>query len=568
LSLRRICSRPALLSLFGFSVVANLLMLTGPLFMLQIYDRVLASGSVPTLVGLTVLAIFALAAMAGIEAARGSLLQRVAVRFEEEHNPEVFTSAVSARLAGRRNAHQLLLDVETIRSFLNGPGVLAMLDAPWAPLFLLLIFAFHPVLGLVAAGGAACLFVLAGLNEALASGTQRRGSAALAETHGLGESALHCAQASAAMGMVAALRHRWAAAKVEGLALLVRAGERSGLVQAASRGLRQALQIAMLAVGAALVIDKDITAGVMIVASIIMGRALAPVEQSIGHWRSFEAARVAWRRLADLLAAMPDRRTALPLPAISGAIALDRVVCVPPGARAPVLKSVSFAVDAGTALAIVGPSGAGKSTLVRVLTGIWPPVSGTVRIDGATPQDYGEDGLGRHIGYVPQEIELLDGTVAENIARFAIGPDEDEIIRAARQAGAHDLILGLPEGYDTRITDFGRTLSGGERQRIALARALYGRPAIVILDEPSAHMDRAGEEALLHALREVKNAGATTIMVAHRPSLLQHVDQVLVLDDGRVLAFGSRDDVIAKLTPPKLAHPLPGHAAEPRSLAG
>ena len=568
LSIRRICARPAALSLVGFSVLGNLLMLTGPLFMLQIYDRVLASDSVPTLVALTALAAIALATMAGLEATRGALLQRIAVQFEASHSPRVFASALWARLTGRKRSGQYLSDIETVRHFLNGQGVIAILDAPWAPLYLVLIFGFHPMLGIVATGGAVLLFALAWLNDRVASHVQRQGAATLSETQRFADAALQCAHAATAMGMAPSLGRRWMAMKLEALALTKQAGERTGLVQAASRAVRHGLQVAMLATGAILVIDKSITAGVMVAASIIMGRALSPVEQAIGHWRSFEAARSAWARLTELLRAVPPQRSAMPLPKPQGRLAVERVVCVPPGAREPVLKGISFDIRAGEALAIIGPSGAGKSSLAKVMAGIWQPTSGAVRIDGAMLEDYGAAARGSYLGYMPQEVELLDGTISENISRHEEDPDKAEVIRAAQQAGAHELILRFPDAYQTRIEDLGRSLSGGERQRIALARALYGKPSVVILDEPSSNLDRDGEIALMNALEALKETGVTSVLVAHRPSLLGHVDRVLVLDEGRIVAFGSRDEVTAKLFPTGTVHPLSVRAPEPRTIAG
>lgn len=560
--------RSAAVAVVAFSIFSNVLMLTGPLFMLQIYDRVLASNSVPTLLALTILAALALLAMAGLEAMRGALLQRVAVRFEAEHGPRIFRAAVWSRLIGKVQSNQYLSDLETVRHFLNGQGVVAILDAPWAPLYLLVIFMFHPVLGLVAAGGAVLLFGFAWFNDVTTRQIQRQGATALLETQRISDATLQCAQAVVAMGMTASLCRRWTIAKLNALTLIKQAGERTGLVQAMSRTVRHGLQIAMLAAGAMLVIDKSITAGVMVVASIIMGRALSPVEQTIGHWRSLEAARTAWRRMAELLRIAPADHAILPLPKPSGRISVAQVVCVPPGGCSPILKSISFEIRAGEALAIVGHSGAGKSSVAKVLVGAWKPASGTVRLDGAALHDYGDEILGSHIGYLPQEVDLLEGTIADNIARFSTIRDDAEIVRAAQQAGAHELILHLPEGYETPITDFGRTLSGGERQRIALARALYGKPSLLVLDEPSSNLDREGELALMRALSSAKAMGMTTVVVAHRPSLLEHTDRVLVLDEGRIAAFGTRDEVFARLFPQGIVHSLQGRDPTPQSIAG
>ena len=550
----------------AFSIFSNVLMLTGPLFMLQIYDRVIASSSVPTLVGLTVLAAAALLTMAGLEIMRSAVLQRLAVRFEASCGPEVFEAAVWSRISGRAAGGQYLSDLETLRHFINGQGVIAILDAPWAPFYLVVIFQFHPMLGAVASVGAALLFGLAWINEVATADPQRRGAVALADTQRFSDASLQCSHAARAMGMISSLCRRWADEKLTALGFVLCAGERSAVAQAVSRCVRHGLQIAMLAAGALLVIDKSITAGVMVVASIIMGRALSPVEQAIGHWRSLQAARMAWKRLTDVLQAAPPKRATVALPKPKGAISVEQLFSVPPGARMPALKSISFEVRAGEQLAIIGHSGAGKSSLAKILVGVWQPASGTVRFDGAALHDYDPEVLGRQVGYLPQEVDLLEGTIADNIARFSNPRDDAEIVRAARQADAHDLILRMPDGYETRMTDFGRSLSGGERQRVALARALYGRPSVVVLDEPAANLDRDGELALMRALSSAREAGTTTVLVAHRPSLIEQADRVLVLDEGRIAAFGTRDEVFARLFPRGVVHSLQGRDPEPQAL--
>lgn len=544
-------------SVIGFSVLANLLMLTGPLYMLQLYDRVLASGSMSTLYALTVLAALALVTMAVLETARANILGWAAARFDLAVGSRVLDASFEADKANGTGGREALRDVETVRNFVSGQGPITFLDAPWVPAYLLLIFLFHPLLGVIATAGAAVLFALAAINELASRRQQKQSASHLADARMTASSVLANSNAVAAMGLLPALRRRWQAAEEKGMAYLLRGGERTNAIQGMSRGTRHALQIAMLGSGAALAIEGTITAGVMIVASIIMGRALAPVEQAIGSWRAFQNARSSWARLKDLTdvhAPVADDKV---LPEAQGRIELENVVCVAPGSDLPILRGISFAVDPGEFIAVIGPSGAGKSSLVRLLTGIWGPAAGSVRLDGARMTDYGADALNGRLGFVPQEVELLDGTIAENICRFADAPDEEEIKRVAQLAGAEEFILKTEQGYETLLVNGGHPLSGGQRQCIALARAAYGRPPVLILDEPTSSLDNDGEIALHNLIQDARANGSTVVLIAHKPSLVTQADKVLVLKNGTPQAFAPVDEILPMVTPPRNASPSP-----------
>lgn len=532
-----------------FSCFINLLMLVGPLYMLQVYDRVLASRSEDTLLALTALAVGLIALSAFLELVRSRILVRLGARFDTDLNARVFSALFAQQLQGRTaNGGQNLRDMNSLRGFLTGPGLAAFFDSPWTPAFIVVIFLFHPLLGSIALIGAVCLFLLAIVSEFATRKPLQHSAERMLAAHEFASSALRNVEAIRAMGMLNPVRDRWQALHSDGLSLQGGATDRAGSLTAVVKFIRPCLQIAMLGFGAYLVIQEAITPGVMIAASIIMGRALAPVETAINNWRHFIAARGAYHRLQTLLHANPELAPALSLPNPEGKLQVETVTALPPQGNKPVLQGVSFELMPGQMLGIVGPSAAGKSALARLLVGVWPPAAGDVRIDGARLAGWPAEEIGHHIGYLPQDVELLSGTVAENIARMQ-APDSEKVIAAARLCDAHEMILRLPDAYDTEIGEAGCVLSGGQRQRIALARALYGDPCLVVLDEPNANLDSDGEAALHETLKRLKDMGRTVVIVSHRPAVLTAVDFVLVLRAGQLESFGPRDDVLRRLIP-------------------
>jgi len=445
------------------------------------------------------------------------------------------------------SAQEGLRDLDTLRQFLAGSGLNALFDAPWMPIYLVIIFLFHPLLGAVATGGAIALFLLAIASDMLTRRPTEEGALALAGANRMAESGFGNAEVVRAMGMAPALRARWLVKRDEALVSNVRAADRIATITALSKGVRLILLVAILAAGASLAIEQIISPGVMIAASIMMGRALSPVEQAIGNWRGLVAARVAMGRIGALLTAIPAPDPAMPVPAPKGVLSVENVFATAPGGEEPLIKRLSFALAPGEALGVIGPSASGKSCLARLLVGVWPPSAGHVRLDGADIAS--RDDLGRHIGYMPQTVELFDGTVGQNIARFDGAAEPERIVQAAAQAGAHEMIMHLPAGYDTEIGVAGAALSAGQRQRVGLARALYGEPALIVLDEPNANLDSEGEAGLIAALRAMKARGQTLVVMAHRPSAMVAVDRILVMRDGAQQALGPRDDVLAKVRP-------------------
>ncbi len=550
-------SRGALLMTGMFSFFINLLMLVAPLYMLQIYDRVLSSRSESTLIVLTVLAGGMLLVMGLLDLIRSRILVRVGTRFDLLLNPRVFSAVFEQSLRGYRGERSKpLRDLDGLRQFMTGPGPFAFFDAPWMPVYLGVIFLFHPLLGFVAVAGAAILFVMALLNEILTRKPLQQANAEAMAAYGFAEASLRNVEVLEAMGMLGNIRKRWLAKHRDSTSYQSRASDRAGALTAGSKAMRMFLQVAMLGVGAALALQQIITPGVMIAASIIMGRALAPVEQAIGQWRSFLAARSSYRRLQNLLRETPEGDPHHMLPRPQGHLSVDSLVAIPPGAAKPVLKGLSFSLEPGEALGVIGPSASGKSTLARLLVGVWPPYNGAVRLDGAEIQAWDRTELGPCIGYLPQDVELFAGSVADNIARLSDEPDPEQVVLAARHAGVHDLILQLEQGYDTEIGDNGCILSGGQRQRIALARALYGDPVLVVLDEPNANLDAAGDQALTEAILDLKRRQATVVVMAHRPSAIAAVDKLLVIRDGKTEAFGPKEEVLAKMTQAQKATPV------------
>jgi PrtD family type I secretion system ABC transporter len=538
--------RPYFLYAGLFSLAINLLLLVPPLYMLQVFDRVLASRSVETLVVLTVAAIVALLVMAVLDVLRARLLGAAGAALDRGLGPRVLDGllAQTARLSGGAYLNGLR-DVNTLRTFLGGAGLMALFDAPWLPIFLLVIFLFHPMLGIVALVGAIAMLALAVLNERLTRKPLERSQVEARRAGRFIDANVRNAEVVNALGMLPAVTQRWA--KLNDAALLeqMRANRIGGSLTGWTKFARQFIQLAMLAVGAFLVVAQDVTAGVMIAATILLGRALAPVETLIAGWRSLVEARNAWRRLHDLLSANPPADAGTQLPAPEGRVELEGVA-FRLGDKV-ILRGVSFKLAAGESLGLIGPSASGKSTLARLIVGVWKSAAGVVRLDGADVAAWPRESLGPYLGYLPQDVELFGGTVAENIARLG-SPDATEVVRAAQRAHVHELILRLPKGYDTEIGEAGQALSPGQRQRIALARALYGKPRLVVLDEPNANLDHEGEEALLRTLEILKADGVTVVIIAHRPSLLRNVDKMLVLNDGAVASFGPRAEVMARVT--------------------
>ena len=549
-------SRSAFVMIGVFSFFINLLMLTAPLYMLQVYDRVLASRSSSTLVALTVIAGGMLLIMGVLELIRSRILVRIGSKLDAQLNDRIFSAIFAQSVQDPRGQRgQALRDLDALRQFLTGTGPFALFDAPWVPIYLLVVFLFHPVLGFVALTGSVLLFSIALLNEILTRRPLQQANREVAAAHAFADTSLRNAEALEAMGMLTGILGRWQGQHQKGLALQVVASDRAGALTAASKAIRMFMQVAILGVGAALAIEQIITPGTMIAASIIMGRALAPVEQAIGNWRSFIAARSSYQRLSNLLQENPAETIRTKLPAPRGVVSVERVVAVPPGSKEPVLKDISFQLSAGDSLAVIGPSAAGKSTLARLLVGVWRPASGAVRLDGAELHTWLKEDLGPHIGYLPQDVELFEGTAAENIARFEEDPDPEQIVLAAKRAGVHDMILRFKEGYDTQIGIGGSVLSGGQRQRIGLARAIYGEPALVVLDEPNSNLDAAGDQALTGAIVDLKQRGKTVVVMAHRPSAIAGVDKILMLGDGRVQAFGPKEEVLARVAQATRAAP-------------
>ncbi|WP_116654601.1 type I secretion system permease/ATPase [Pelagibacterium sediminicola] len=537
------------------SIVSNLLLLTGPLFMLQIYDRVLASKSVPTLVALTGLMVVLYGFYAFLELLRTRMAIRFSTLVAVRYATPLFASVIGSRARpGQSRDGDPVRDLDTVRTFLSGQGPLALLDLPWMPLYLAVVFMFHPLLGWLAVAGAVAVTVLMIANEALS----RRPSVAVDTAMAARQNQLSDARGNAesimSMGMRPTLIARWSEAADALLTAQARAADRATFFSATTKSFRLLLQSGVLALGAYLAIEGDITAGLMIAASIVTARALAPVEQAVANWRGFVAARQAMRRIRKIERDEKTApRTALPLPTAS--LRVSDLAVAPDREGPPLLAGVSFSLAAGDALGVLGISGCGKSSLVRTLIGLWPPLAGTVRLDGSELCHFDPDRLGRAIGYLPQLVELFDGTVAENIARFAPDASLEAILAAASAAGIHDLVAGLPHGYDTRIGERGAMLSAGQRQRIGLARALYGDPFLLVLDEPNSNLDSAGDTAFNTAVETAKARGAIVIVVAHRPAAIASVDKLLYLLDGRMAMFGARDEVLAAIT------------AQPASLA-
>ena len=530
-----------------FSAILNILMLTPSLYMLQVYDRVLTSRNESTLLMLTVMVVGAYLVLGGLEFVRSFVLIRVSAKLDMMLNKRVYTAAFeqSLKRAGV-NAGQFLQDLTSIRQFMSGNALFAFFDAPWFPIYIFIIFLFDTSLGLFALFGSLTLIALAIANERLSKKPLSEANEASIAANNLATNNLRNAEVIEAMGMLPNLMSRWYKLQCRFLLLQGDASEKSGVVSAISRFVRLSLQSLILGLGGLLVLEDKITPGMMIVASILMGRALSPVEQLMSVWKTWSGAKSAYGRINELLTANPARDVNMPLPKPQGLVTVEAITVIPAGGTVPTIRNVSFSIAPGDVLGIIGPSGAGKSTLARALVGIAPTAAGHVRLDSADIFQWNKHELGPHIGYLPQTIELFAGTVSENIARFGeVNPNK--VIAAAQQAGVHDMILRLPEGYDTRLGDDGAGLSGGQKQRLGLARAIYDDPALLVLDEPNSNLDETGEKALVAAVKRLQQRGKTIVMITHRSNALAATNKLLLLVEGTAQLFGPTKEVMTAL---------------------
>jgi ATP-binding cassette, subfamily C, type I secretion system permease/ATPase len=551
--------RGAFIGVGLMSCVVNLLYLTGSIFMLEVYDRVLPSRSVPTLIGLIIIAAGLYMAQGVLDVIRSRILGRIGTALDEALNARVFDTVVRLPLmiGGRGEGLQPLRDLDNIRSFLGGLGPSAFFDLPWLPLYLGICFAFHVMLGVTALAGAVILVSLTFVTEYLTRQPARDAMGLAARRNDLAAASRRNAEVMVAMGMAGRLTRRWSETNEKYLEGNQNASDIAGGLGAIAKVLRMMLQSAVLGVGAYLVIHQEATAGIIIAGSILSARALAPVDLAIAHWKSFVAARQSWHRLNSLLEQMPVRGTQTQLQTPTSRLSVEGITIVAPGDQRPIVQEVTFALGAGNGLGVIGPSGSGKSSLIRALVGVWQPIRGKVRLDGAALDQWSSDMLGPHIGYLPQDVELFTGTVAQNISRFDPQAKSDEIIAAAKEAGVHEMIIKMRDGYNTQVGEQGKALSAGQAQRVALARALYGDPFLIVLDEPNSNLDTEGDEALTRAVRGARERGAIVVVVAHRPIGIEAVDQVLVLKDGRMQAFGPKEQVLAQVLQPRVAGPTP-----------
>jgi PrtD family type I secretion system ABC transporter len=539
--------KPTLLLAGLFSFFVNLMLLAPILYMLQVFDRVLASRSEETLVMLSIAAAIALLGMGLVDHARGRLLLAGGRRIDEMLGERVLKNLIrNASSVGRAGYVHGLKDVATLRGFFSGNNIIAMFDAPWLVFFILLIFLFHPWLGATALIGSLLLLALAWTNEKMNRGDLEQYQESGRRNGQMMDQGIRNADVLNSMGMSSVFAARWGRANAESLDHMQLASANMGAIHTTSKLLRQAIQVTMMGLGVYLVIDHQMTPGVMMAATILLGRAMAPVESLIGNWNGLVAARSAYGRLEKLFPEIFLDRQRTPLPPPKGEIRIEKVYLAGRTPNTPIIRQAELELPAGKSLGILGPSGSGKSSLARLMVGVWRPTSGHVRIDGADMDQWDPDFLGKHMGYLPQDVELFAGTVAENIARFS-SPDDAAVLEAARRAHAYELVLGLPDGFDTRLGDGGIQLSAGQAQRVGRARALYGKPSIVVLDEPNANLDADGERALLRTLETLKQEGATVVMITHKPSLVPTMDYLLVMREGRIELMGPRDQVLARM---------------------
>jgi ATP-binding cassette subfamily C protein len=550
--------RGVLVGLGLITAMLNVLYLTGSFFMLEVYDRVVPSHSVPTLVGLALLACGLYLFQAFLDILRGRILVRIGNWLDRACSARAYDIVarwpLRARVSG--DGLQPMRDLDQVRSYLSGLGPTALFDLPWIPFYLTICYLFHPLLGFTALIGSLVLVALTLLTDRLTRAHTKEATGRVAQRNALAEASRRHAEVLQAMGMRGRLAARWAEANDSYIATQRRAADIAGGFGSASKVLRMVLQSAVLGVGGYLVIQQEASAGIIIAGAILTSRALAPVELAIAHWKGLVAARQSWKRLKQYWAQLPAEEQKTPLPPPRKALAIEAVSVVPPGDQRLVVQEASFALKPGQGLGIVGPSASGKSSLVRAIVGVWAPARGKVRLDGAALEQWSSEALGQHVGYLPQDVELFAGTVAQNIARFDPEPDAQAMIAAARAAGVHEMVLQLPNGYDTQIGEGGAALSAGQRQRIALARALYRDPFLVVLDEPNSNLDIEGEQALTQAVMGVRARGGIVIVVAHRTSALAGVDQLMVMAEGRVQTLGPKDALLAKMMQPRPA-PVP-----------
>ncbi len=531
-----------------FSFFVNMLMLVPSFYMLQVYGRVVTSGSITTLVMLTLIMTVLMATMGSLEWTRSRIMVRLSTKLDVMLSRDVYRASFKRALdsGGMDASAQPLNDLTGLRQFLTGNGLFAFFDTPWLPVYIGVMFLFHPWYGWIAIASALILLCLAAVNEkltgkAIAEANKQNIAASLYTTKNLRN-----AEVIESMGMLNTLMERWGARQKKVLALQSNASDKGGMITSLSKTFRMLVQSLILGVGAYLAVKQEITPGLMIAGSILLGRALAPIDLMIGSWKGFISARSQYERLNEILDKQQAEPQRMSLPAPQGNVLVENLVVSAPGSKAPILKNISFAVQAGSVVGIIGPSASGKSTLARALLGVWAPQHGVVRLDGADINNWDKRELGPHVGYLPQDIELFEGTVSENIARFGEISSE-KVIQAARTAGVHEMILQLPDGYDTVIGSDGVNLSGGQRQRVGLARAIYGAPRLIILDEPNSNLDEVGERALAQAIREIKATGATIFIITHRTSILSQLDRLLVMNGGAISLYGPRELVMAEL---------------------
>lgn len=530
-----------------FSAAVNILMLVPIMYMLQVYDRVVASGSLSTLTMLTLLMVFLTMAMGGFEWVRSLILVSASNRIEQQLRSRVFDATFkSALFSGNGGNSQPINDLTALRQFMTGNGLFAFFDAPWFPIYVGVMFLFHPWFGVVAILSGIVMVALAWSTELVTTKKLKDANTKANKLNAQVSGSLRNAEVIAAMGMIGDIRQRQEKQSDEVLVLQTEASQSAGAISSISKTFRMTVQSLILGLGALLALQNEISPGMMIAGSLLLGRALAPIDMLVGTWKGFALARAQYERLGQLLENIPAEKDTMSLPAPEGQLSLEQVSVVPPGSRVPVVKGVSLDLAAGEALGIVGPSASGKSSLARAVLGIWPVVAGKVRLDGADIAGWDRVELGPYVGYLPQDIELFDGTISENIARFG-EIDPEKIVAAARLAGVHELILRLPQGYDTVIGSAGGALSGGQRQRIGLARAVYGSPRLLVLDEPNSNLDDQGERELVQAIQRIKQEGSTIIVISHRTMVLHSMDKLLVMKEGTAVAFGPREQVLASL---------------------
>jgi ATP-binding cassette subfamily C protein EexD len=537
-----------------FSLFVNALMLVPTFYMLQVYGRVVTSGSISTLVMLTIIMTVLVITMGSLEWVRSRIMVRVSTKLDVLLSRDVYKASFKRSLesGGMDASAQSLNDLTGLRQFLTGNGLFAFFDAPWLPIYIAVMFMFHPWYGWVAIGSALVLLFLAYMNEkmtgkALGQANKENIAATLYTTKNLRN-----AEVIESMGMLNTLMHRWGMRQKNVLILQSQASDKGGIVSAVSKTFRMLIQSLILGLGAYLAVNHEISPGLVIAGSVLLGRALAPIDLIIGSWKGFIAARSQYDRLNDTLDKLHAEPERMALPAPQGHVLVENLIVCPPGSKTPILRGISFGVPAGSVVGIIGPSASGKSTLARALMGVWAPQNGVVRLDGADISNWDKDQLGPYMGYLPQDIELFEGTISENISRFT-DVDPEKVVRAAKTAGVHEMILLLPDGYDTVIGSEGVNLSGGQRQRVGLARAIYGSPRLILLDEPNSNLDEVGERALASAIQELKLTGATIFVITHRTTILSQLDRLLVMSAGGVSMYGPRDQVMEELNKQQLA---------------